>query len=157
MVLLLLVLSIWVLSRPPKPLAEDVITPQKPRYVTHDEIVTITYDSPYKATVQYLISEKKTTTETEHLLLLLTKGWENEDIDCSIKRGMDTIGREYVAVARINEGRYEIRAYQNVGNEYFAYVTTFSEITEYSLEELYAGIENIIKSFEKNNREIQLF
>ena len=134
----------------------QIILPENPTFTTHEQVTTITYKEPYEAFVQYFPSEESITTDTEHLLMLLTENWGNEEIDFSLTRGMDTIGGEHLAIARVINNQYEIRAYQNIGQDYFAYVTVTCEITEFSLDEIYAGIENTIRVYEKNNREIQL-
>lgn len=132
------------------------VLPQNPHYLTHDEVTIITYKEPYTAFVQYFPSDVKIITDTEHLLVSLTDGWDDENIDFDLARGMDSVGKEHLAVARVVNNKYEIRAYQDIGLENFAYVSASCAVTDYSLEDLYAGIENTIRSYEKENREIKL-
>lgn len=132
------------------------ILPQNPHYLTHDEVTIITYKEPYTAFVQYFPSDAKIIADTEHLLVSLTEGWDDENIDFDLARGMDSVGKEHLAVARVVNNKYEIRAYQDIGLENFAYVSASCAVTDYSLEDLYAGIENTIRSYEKENREIKL-
>ena len=128
----------------PQQTETQIIIPINPQHATHEEITTITYKEPYEGFVQYFPSEEKTITNTEYLLVLLTEGWEDVNIDFSLARGMDSIGREHLAVARIVDGKYEIRAYQDIGLDNYAYVSASCSVTEYSLDEIYAGIKHEI-------------
>ena len=140
------------------PQSEPVIaiTPNNPIFTANGHVTTITYKEPYEAFIQYSPSEESVTTDTEYLLLLLTEDWENAYIDFALDRGIDSVGGEHLAIARVVDDKYEIRAYQNVGQDYFVYVTASCAITEFSLDEIYAGIGNIIRKYEKDNREINL-
>ena len=132
-----------------------IATPQNPKYSVTEEIVTITYTEPYECIVQYFPSEEKVIADTEYLLMLLAEDWGNADIDISLSRGMDSVGREHLVIAKTIGDKYEIRAYQDIGLDTFAYVTASCSITDYSLGELYAGIEQVIRTYEKEHREIK--
>ena len=133
-----------------------IVMPQNPSYSTLEEVVTITYSEPYNATIQYYVSEEKIITDTEYLLTLLADDWDDSNFDMTLARGMDSVGKEHLAIAKTVGDKYEIRAYQDVGLDYFAYVTVTCDITEHSLGNLYAGIEHVIRSYEKEHREIVL-
>lgn len=112
------------------------------------DVVELTCDTIENATIQYYISTLPTTSNAEYVITQLLKGWENEEVDIILNTSMDYAGREQIALSKPTDEGYEIRAYQNVGLDYMAYVSIVYE-ADAEPEQAYAEISSLVRAHAK--------
>lgn len=115
--------------------------PIAPEYYEKDNISRITFTQPYEATIEYFNSPVAVTTSPEEQIKELLGEWEESDVEMLTNVQLNTMGLKNIVVCKKHDEHYEIRAYQDIGNENMLYVNIKYPQTPFSTEEIYSSAQ----------------
>lgn len=118
--------------------------PTSHSYSENGEISTITFNSPYAATINYKMSNVPVGVPQSELENRLTDGWLGCELDMQVDMYKEDLSFSNMVVRRKTDTCYELRAYQDIGESTYLYIEITHDQNPYSFQEVYGCAEILI-------------